>query len=284
VTIRATTPPLFLLPAWDNPAMQTTRTLRLAVSLVVLLAVGVPAAAQRRDRGRGGRPVVVEIAFTLERLGQRGRAFNIDRSVELAAGERLVIAAMPFDQRGRRFPLDRFRLDVDADRNCRGRVEVSDWASGELRVRAGNSRGRCTVAVWVPGNLNLEYALTFEVGGLGVRNYSRRQSSEVVERLYRAVLQRDIDQGARRNAVAEVERGELEPLVASMIASPEFQQIRGQQGSLDLITAFYRGLLQREPDGRGMQLYLNEVGRGRYTTALMNLIQSEEFERSLSAR
>ena len=196
--------------------MWTSRTLRVVVSLVALLAVSAPTFAQRRDRGRGGQPVVVEIAFAVERQGQRGREVNIDRPVDVAAGERLVIAAIPFDQNGRRFPLDRFRLDIDPDRNCRGRVDVSDWASGELRVRAGNNRGRCTVAVWVPGNLNL----TFDVGGLGVTNYSRRQSTEIVERLYRAVLQRDVDQGARRAAVAEVERGELESLVTSMVASP----------------------------------------------------------------
>ncbi len=258
--------------------------LRLAVSLAVILAVTVPAQAQRGGRRERPRPFVVEVDFTLERSGERDRRLNFDRPLSLAAGERVVIVITPVDQNGRRFPLDRFRLDTESGRDCRGRVQVSESSNGEVRVRAGKNRGRCTVSLWVPGNLNLEYALTFDVGGLSLTNYSQRQSREIVERLFRAILQRDVDQGSRREARVEVQRGRLENQVQSMVTSSEFRELRRQQSDADLVIAFYKGMLNREPDGRGLRQYLNDITRGQYAKAIMNLVQSEEFERGLPAR
>lgn len=255
---------------------------RLAAPLTIVLAIAAPALAQSGNRGdRGDRPVVVNVDLTLRRAGERDRELNPNRPLELSSGERLAIAALPTDQNGRRFPLDRFRLDVDPAPECRGRVEVSEWSSGELRVRAGNSRGTCTVDIWVPGNLNLAYTLTFEVGGLGVTNYSQAQASAVVTRLYRAILQRGVDEPSARTAVAEVQRGRIDSQVASMVASGEFQQLRQRLSAADLLTAFYQGLFDREPDTRGVQQYLGELGAGRHAQVIMILVQSEEFERRL---
>jgi hypothetical protein len=253
---------------------------RLAACLVIVTTLCVTAQAQTANR-LGDRPIVVTVDFALKRSGERERELNVSRPVPLATGERLAIAATPIDQNGRRFPLDRFRLDAAPAADCRGRVDVSDWSSGELRVQAGSSRGRCTLALWVPGNLNLEYTLTFEVGGLGVTNYSRQQAGDIVGRLYRAILQRSIDEPATRAAIAEVQGGRIQRQVESMIASAEFQQLRQQQSPADLLTAFYQGMFDREPDTRGLQQYLVEVERGRLAQVIMNLVQSEEFERRL---
>ena len=254
---------------------------RLAACLIIVPALWVPARAQTGN-SRSDRPIVVNVDFTLKRSGERDRELNVSRPVQLASGERLVIAAAPIDQNGRRFPLDRFRLDVDPAADCRGRVEVSEWSSGELRVQAGSSRGACMVAVWVPGNLNLDYTLTFEVGGLGVTNYSRQQASDIVNRLYRAVLQRSADEPSSRTAIAEVQRGRIDSQVESMIQSSEFQQLRERLSPVDLLTAFYQGLFDREPDSQGLRGYLGELGRGRYAQVIMSLVQSEEFERRLA--
>lgn len=254
---------------------------RLAACLAIVPIFCVPARAQTVNSRGGDRPIVVTVDFELKRSGERDRELNPSRPVPLAIGERLAIAATPIDQNGRRFPLDRFRLDTAPGADCRGRVDVSDWSSGELRVRAGSSRGRCTVAVWVPGNLNLDYTLTFEVGGLGVTNYSRQQAGDIVGRLYRAILQRRVDEPSNRTAIAEVQAGHIQSQVESMIASGEFQQLRGQQSPADLLTAFYQGLFDREPDSPGLQQYLGELGRGRHAQVIMSLVQSEEFERRL---
>ena len=240
----------------------------------------LPAVAAQSGGGGTDRPIVVEVDFILKRSGERDRALNVSRPVQIASDERLVIAVAPTDQNGRRFPLERFRLDVDPADDCRGRLEVSEWA-GELRVRGGRSRGICTMDVWVPGNLNLDYTLTFEVGGLGVTNYSLQQAVEIINRLYRAVLQRDPDEASVRTAIAEVQRGSLQDQVESLVLSGEFQQLRQQRSPTDLLTAFYQGLFGREPDSGGVRQYLDEVGRARYAQVIMALVQSEEFERRL---
>ena len=247
--------------------------------LFALPALSLPAWAQS-PAIRSDRPVVVEVDFMLRRAGQRDSDLNTSRPLQLASGERLVIAVTPIDQNGRRFPLNRFRLDVEPASSCRGRMDA-EWSSGELRVRGGNSRGTCTLAVWVPGNLNLDYTLTFAVGGLGVTNYTRRQAEEIVTRLYRAALQRNPDEPSVRNATAEVERGNLTGQVESLVRSSEFQQLRQQQSDLELLTAFYQGLFDRDPDGGGLRQYLADVGRGRSIQVLTTLVQSEEFERRL---
>lgn len=259
--------------------MPTHPTFCLTACLVLVGLLPAPVQAQSGN-ARADRPVVVDLDLTLRRAGQRDSELNPGRALPLASGEQLVIAVTPIDQNGRRFPLNRFRLDVEPAASCRGRVEA-EWSSGELRVRAGNSRGSCTLAVWVPGNLNLDYTLTFDVGGLGVTNYTRRQAEEIVTRLYRAALQRNPDEASVRTAIAEVQRGTLADQVETLVRSAEFAQLRQQQSDLDLLTAFYQGLFNRDPDGGGLRQYLGEIGRGRSAQVLMTLVQSEEFERSL---
>lgn len=251
--------------------------------MLCVAALVIPCATARAQSAsnRSDRPIAVTVDFTLKRSGERDRELNTSRPVPLASGESIAVAAVPTDQNGRRFPLDRFRIDTAPASDCRGRVDISAWSSGELRVRAGNSRGRCTVALWVPGNLNLEYTLTFEVGGLGVTNYSRQQAGDIVVRLYRAILQRSVDEPSNRSAIVEVQGGRIESQVEAMIASAEFQQLRQDKTPAELIAAFYQGLFDREPDTRGLQQYLDELRRGRHAQVIMSLVQSEEFERRL---
>jgi hypothetical protein len=138
--------------------------------------------------------------------------------------------------------------------------------------------------LYVPGNLNLEYALEFEVTGIGASNYTRRQAVEIAERLYRAILQREVEPSARATALAEVQRGRLENQVSSMVDSREFADLRRRSQPAELLEAFYAGLLNRAQDSAGADDYLREILRGRYREAIMNLLQSQEFEASLPSR
>ena len=253
----------------------------------VIAIVGLVAAAMALDVSaqtgaiRADRPLVVSVDFTVRRGGQREAAVSASRTLALTSGESLAIVATPMDQYGRRFPLDRFRLDFEPAADCRGRVEVSEGSTSELRLKAGVTRGRCTLAVWVPGNLNLEYTLTFDVGGLGTTNYTREQALAIVGRLYRAILQRDADEPSVRAAVTEVQRGNLQGQIDGMVRSAEFQELRQKQDPSELLEAFYRGLFDREPDTPGVRQYLAELGRNRHAQVVLSLVQSEEFERRL---
>ena len=258
------------------------RLLALIFAGLIGLSVATPATAQGPfDDWR--EPVVVELELAGALNGERPRELRRGR-IELGPRESFTVQVDPYDQRGRRFPTDRFQMGVELERECDGRVSLSETYSGDLEFTAGRNRGRCQVVLYVPGNLNLEHVLEFDVTGMGTGSYTRRQAEEVVERLYRAILQRGVDRGSRAAAVADVQAGNLASLVSSLTSSREFTEIRSRSQPADLLEAFYTGILERTPDSAGSREYLREISRGRHAEAIMNLIQSGEFETSLPSR
>ena len=247
-----------------------------------MLLIALPGDAAGQSPFDGWRePVVVELELVGGKDGARPRALNRGR-IRLGPRESFTIEIDPFDQLGRRFPRDRFRIGVELDRECAGRVSVRETREGDLRFSAG--RSRCRAVLYVPGNLNLEYELEFEVTGIGSTNYTRRQAVEIAERLYRTILQREVESGSRATAIAEVQRGRLENQVSSMVDSWEFADLRRESQPAELLEAFYAGLLNRAPDSASADDYLREIQRGRYREAIMNLLQSEEFAACLPSR
>ena len=102
--------------------------------------------------------------------------------------------------------------------------------------------------------------------------------------MYRAILQREVESSARAAVIAEVQRGRVGNQINSMIDSREFAVLRLRSQPAELLEAFYAGLLNRAPDSAGADNYLREIIRGRYREAIMNLLQSQEFEASLPSR
>lgn len=249
---------------------------------MVGLSVATPATAQG-PFDDWQEPVVVELSLTGAVNGERARDLSRGR-IELGPRDSFAVQIDPYDQRGRRFPRDRFQIGVELPRECDGRISFSENYSGDLEFTAGRSRGRCQVALYVPGNLNLEYLLEFDVTGMGTGNYTRRQAEEVVARIYRAILQRDVDRESRAGAVAEIQAGNLENQVRALTNSREFSDLRARSQPADLLEAFYAGIFERTPDSAGAADYLREISRGRYHETIMNLIQSGEFEASLPSR
>ena len=258
-------------------------SLPMLVSSALVVLSWAPVARAQGPFDGWREPVVVEVELAGARDGERPRTLGRGR-IELGPRESFTIAYEAYDQDGRRFPRDRFQMGVELGRDCEGRLSLSETRSGDLRFTAGRDRGRCRALLYAPGNLNLEYELEFDVTGLGTTNYTRRQAEEIAERLYLAILQRGIESSARATAVAEIQRGRLENQVRSMVDSREFAEIRRQSQPADLLEAFFDALLGRAPDSAGANDYLRELARGRYLQAIMNLVQSAEFEESLPTR
>jgi hypothetical protein len=253
------------------------------VSCAVLMAGTAVGSAAQTPFDDWREPVVVELDLVGGKDGEQLRQLRRGR-ITLGPNETFIIEVDPFDQRGRRFPRERFQVGVELERGCEGRVRLSETGSGDLRFEAGRSRGRCRAHLWVPGNLNLEYELDFEVVGIANTGYTRRQAEEIAERLYRAIMQREIDQTARTGAIMEIQRGRLSDQVSSMVDSREFALIRQRSQPTELLEAFCEGLLERTPDSAGINDYLREIRRNRHFDAVMNLLRSEEFEASLPTR
>jgi hypothetical protein len=183
------------------------------------------------------------------------------------------------DQTGRRFPSDRLVLASDA-RDCRSILDVDERAGGVLHLRARAAEGRCQLALWSPGNLNFEWVLEVEISPGARTTYTRGEAETIVTALYRATLGREPDDGGYGSAVQEVQTGNLDALIESMIRSQEFRGREPMDAGV-LLEQFYGGVFDRRPDSGGVRLYLNELQQRRYADVLLKLIQSPEFERVL---
>ena len=213
----------------------------------LVLAVGTllvaPTLTAAQVTGSGNEPIVTELELYGALEGERSQRLDPRRDIRLAPRQSITIEVEPRDQYGRRFPRERFRIEAELDRSCRGVLSVSEIDDGGLQFSAGRERGEC-----------------------------------------RAMLWGDVAAASRSSAVSEVQRGRVEQQVESMLASAEFAAIRQAAQPADVLEALYRGLLRRAPDSGGAREYLDEIRRGRYQRAVMNLIQSPEFEAQIADR
>ena len=111
----------------------------------------------------------------------------------------------------------------------------------------------------------------------GTRTYTRGEAEVVAARLYRAVLKREADPGGLRAAAEQIEQGNLDAQVDSMLRSREFRRQRDEPGARQMLDQFYQGILGRKPDPTGTRAYMPMLRDGDYTEVLVALINSPEF-------
>jgi hypothetical protein len=111
--------------------------------------------------------------------------------------------------------------------------------------------------------------------------YSREEAEVIANRLYKATLGRDGDQGGLTQAITEIQRGNLQQQVNSMLASQEFRTKTARMSAAEILDGFYNGLLQRNPDSAGVGVFMNRVERRQYAPVLMEMLASPEFRTSL---
>jgi hypothetical protein len=192
------------------------------------------------------------------------------------------------DLRGERRTFTQRERDLDRsgwrDRAASVRVDGGAW---EL-CRETDFR-ECTV--FAPGEYEL-YDTRFErhlrsirplqrTGGDEQRTYTRPQARFISNRLYRALLGRDVDEGSIRAAVDEIEEGRLRAQVDSMVRSPEFRAKAGELGPQALLGQIYEGLLGRTIDSGGTRTYLPRIERRQYAAVVLTIIESQEFRSRL---
>lgn len=111
----------------------------------------------------------------------------------------------------------------------------------------------------------------------GTRTYTRAEAEVVAARLYVAVLGREGDPGGLRSAAAQIERGNLDSQVESMLQSREFRRRRTEPEARQMLDQFYQGILGRRPDGTGARAYIPMLRDGQYADVIVALINSAEF-------
>ncbi|MBM4197945.1 MAG: DUF4214 domain-containing protein [Gammaproteobacteria bacterium] len=251
----------------------------IGLALVAGVAGGAPRAARAEDCGAWPKPVLCEAQLLVTADGKTER-LKADARVRLAPRGQMTLEVDGRDQRGRRFPEEYLSLGFRAN-TCGRLLAVDGRGRGDLQVTARGDAGRCRLEVWVPGNLNFSWALDMDVDPAARTTYSRRDAERVVRALYRAVLQRDVDDESLRAAVAEIQQGNLEAFVGSMERSGEFLTQRGHLSHEEMLDAFYEGVFNRPADSLGVKDYLNLVRQGRHADVLLRLIRSAEFEKRL---
>jgi hypothetical protein len=259
-----------------------------------LIALGValiapPLAAPAVAQGCAGdwsRPVVCTVELSAAVEGERRSVPVGGRTLELPTRSRVEIYADPFDQWGRRFPLERFDLGVEVDRDCDGLVSLELGGPdrgdrGRLLIETGSRTGACDLLLWVPGNLNLDRELRIEVSRGRRAGYTRAEADLLARWLFRAILGRDVDPDGMRASAMEIQRGELRSQVEAMVRSPEFRQRRAGLPAEELLEDVYQGLLGRLPDGSGVRSYLPRVRRGDLAGVVFEVLGSEELDERL---
>ncbi len=257
--------------------------MRATLSVLILSTaalVGVPAYAEAQDCGSWPRPVLCEARLLVSGEGGKAERLKEEDRLRLAPRGQVSLDLEGRDQRGRPFPEEYLSLGYRVAA-CGRLLQVDDRGRGGLRLTARADAGRCRLEVWVPGNLNFTWQLDIEVDPGARTSYSRNDAEVVVRALYRAVLQRDADRENLRAAVAEVQQGNLEALVGSMVRSGEFLERRGRVSPEDLLDLFYEGVFSRPADSSGVRDYLGLMRSGRHAEVLLRLIRSAEFEKRL---
>ncbi len=111
--------------------------------------------------------------------------------------------------------------------------------------------------------------------------YTRAQARYVTQSLYRALLDRNVDEDSIRAAVNEIEDGRLRAQIDSIVRSPEFRSHSAPLGAEALLDQIYQGLLGRPVDPGGTRTYLARVQRREYAAVVMTILESREYRSRL---
>ncbi len=107
-----------------------------------------------------------------------------------------------------------------------------------------------------------------------------------VTTMYRGILNREPDKGGLEAAVKSIKNGVTgEAFIRGMLASEEFQSRRSQTANPEsnfpdmIVTALYRGILNREPDKSGFEGAVSEIKAGVPCEKIIErMLASEEFQ------
>lgn len=245
----------------------------------VWLLAPIPALAQ--ECGSWREPVLCSGELQARDENGRWDRFDPRDTLEITPGGQRELELTGRDQTGRTFPAYRLALDADT-RDCDRLLEVEDLGEGRLRIRASRSEGMCRLDVWLPGNLNFAWRIEVEVARAPRTSYERGEAELIARGLYQALLGREGDPGGLSAATAEIQRGNLEAQIRSMIGSEEFRTKQMAMSSEQLLAQFFRGLLGREPDSAGVRTFTQDMQFRRYTDVLLGIIHSVEFEERLA--
>jgi hypothetical protein len=90
-------------------------------------------------------------------------------------------------------------------------------------------------------------------------------------------LGREGDHTALELAAQQIENGNLQRAINTLVTSQQFRNTTGRMRSADVLEQFYRGLHGRSPDPAGISALLPQLDQRAYTAVLTEMLESPEF-------
>lgn len=103
----------------------------------------------------------------------------------------------------------------------------------------------------------------------------------IAERLHLTALGRQGDRAAVAQTVQQLQNGNLQRAINTLVNSQEFRNTTGRMRSADVLERFYRGLHGRSPDPTGLAEFIPQLDRRQYTAVLTAMLESPEFRATL---
>lgn len=111
-----------------------------------------------------------------------------------------------------------------------------------------------------------------------VKIFARAQAELVVQRLYRAILGRDVDPSGLGTYAPLVEQGRLGRVINALVLSSEFEARRGSLTPDQWSVLLYQALLDRNPDPGGGTETSNAIASKRAPERIQGMVLSAEYE------
>ncbi len=99
----------------------------------------------------------------------------------------------------------------------------------------------------------------------------------VAQQLYRSALGREGDRAALALAAQQIENGNLQRAINTLVTSQQFRNTTGRMRSADVLEQFYQGLHGRSPDPAGISAFMPQLDQRAYAAVLTEMLESPEF-------
>lgn len=103
----------------------------------------------------------------------------------------------------------------------------------------------------------------------------------IAERLHRTALGRDGTRAAIAQTAQQLEDGNLQRAINTIVNSQEFRNTTARMRSADVLEQFYQGLHGRSPDPTGISIFIPQLDRRAYAAVLTEMLESPEFRATL---
>ena len=104
------------------------------------------------------------------------------------------------------------------------------------------------------------------------------EPAAIAERLFAALLGREPSGLELEQAASQIDNGQRDALVNTLLGSSEYRQLRSSKTPNTLLDQYFEGLFDRRPDSNVYRTFGGELSRGNDAAVIRTLLDSREFD------